>query len=58
MTSSCCICGGYCSGKLKIEAHKGIEYIFCTPHFNMYEFEGLKEVRKAIKLNKNGVIIK
>ena len=48
----CCICGEKCSGKMKIEARKGTEYIFCTFHFNRYEFTPLKELRKIIKENK------
>jgi len=48
----CCICGELCSGKMQIEARKGIYYKFCTFHFNLYEFKTLKEIRKKIKENK------
>lgn len=50
--SRCCICGEICSGKMRIEARKGIDYIFCTFHFNYYLETPLNEIRRAIKNNK------
>ena len=50
--SKCCICGELCSGKLIIEARKGIYYPFCTFHFQEYMYKSMKEVREQIKFNK------
>ncbi len=49
MKHTCCICGEKCSGKMRVEARKGKDYVFCTFHFNRYEFSTNKEVREAIR---------
>lgn len=49
----CCICGEPCSGKMLIEARRGVDYIFCKFHFNRYMLCSLKEIRLAIKKSKH-----
>jgi len=40
-----------------IEARKGVYYHFCPECFTLLEQEELKNIRKIIKIRKNGVII-
>ena len=51
----CCICGEYITGKMKVTARKGTEYLFCTFHFNYYIEKNMKQMREIIKRNKYAV---
>jgi len=45
----CSICGGLCSGKMRIEARGTKDYPVCTICFRKYQFIDLKAIRKAIR---------
>lgn len=53
----CTCCGGECSGKLNIEARKGVLYPFCTACFDSYMCKDTKEIRRMIRENKDAVTI-
>jgi len=55
MVEHCENCGELCCGKLRIEARKGIYYIFCNNCFARFRWIKNKEIRKILKQNKYGV---
>jgi len=57
MTEHCANCGELCSGKMKIQARKNKDYIFCTNCFNYFQYFKLKEIRAALSRNKYCITI-
>lgn len=46
----CSKCGVRCSDRMRIQARKNKDYVFCSYCFNILQNLDMKEVRKEIKI--------